>query len=54
MKTIKFDVFTFKISELENVKNVFKSLKFYIFKNVKFDNFVVGVFAFYDVKKSLR
>jgi hypothetical protein len=29
-----------KISQLENVKNVFKSLKFYIFKNVKFDNLI--------------
>jgi hypothetical protein len=29
-----------KNSQLEYVKNVFKSLKFYIFKNVKFDNFI--------------
>ena len=38
------------ISQFENVENVLKSSKFYIFlyKNVKFDDFTFDVFTFDD------
>ena len=49
VKTSNWNYWELELLQLKNVENVLKSLKFYIFKNVKFDNFIFSVFAFYDL-----
>jgi hypothetical protein len=46
VKTSNWNYWELELLQLKNVENVLKSLKFYIFKNVKFDNFIFGVLHF--------